>query len=85
MCMGIPSLKSVTNFEVDVLSFFGRAFPAFNEGVYFLLKTFGARENFLTMFDNCWKFFPAKLLEFGELHPESLDETNVVPSNVGVG
>ncbi len=77
-------MEPVADLVVDVLGFFGRAFPAFNDGVHFLLKTFVVWENFFTMFDNCWKFFPAKLLEFGELHPESLDEANVVPGIVGV-
>ena len=33
----LPPLESIADLEVYVLGFFGRAFPAFNEGVYFLL------------------------------------------------
>ena len=33
----LPPLEPVADLEVDVLGFFGRAFPVFNEGAYFLL------------------------------------------------
>ncbi len=77
----LPPLEAVTDFKVNALGFFGRAFPAFNEVVDVFLQALRAWENFFSVFYYGGEIFSAKLLEFGVLHPESLDKADIVPKH----